>query len=180
MGLRKTRGTNFNARICRRSTTFLPTQKTQNNTILTISLNTTHIGKKIRYYQRKDQLKNWMSTIKNTPENCRLIPVLCKNNIPNNVSSTKLTDVCTDKNNNTNRKADNSLIKLQRNTSRHSNIIQKRQNDSPHIFGCILHIRNGGTKHRRWIFFPRTKTKHTDTSNAPRKRNSACRMWYNQ
>ena len=179
MGLRKRRGTNFNVRICRRSTTFLPTPKPQNNTILTISQNTTHIGKN-QILSEKGTIEELDEHDKKTPENCRLIPVLCKNNIPNNVSSTKLTDVCTDKNNNTNRKADNSLIKLQRNTSRHSNIIHKRRNDSPHIFGCILHIRNGGTKHRRWIFFPRTKTKHTDTSNAPRKRNSACRMWYNQ
>ena len=71
-----------------------------------------------------------------------------------------------------------AIIKLYCITSRRSNRIWKKRNDSPYIFGCVLHLRTRGTKHSRWIFFPRPKTQHTNKINAPRKRASTCGMQY--
>ena len=54
------------------------------------------------------------------------MPVLCKNNKPQNVNGTKLTGGGTDKTNNRNRKTDNPIFKLQRDTFRCSNRIHKK------------------------------------------------------
>ena len=50
-------------------------------------------------------------------------------------------------------KENHSIYKLPRNTSRCSNRIQKKWNDSTHLLGCILHIRTRGTKQTRRKFF---------------------------
>ena len=44
------------------------------------------------------------------------------------------------------------FFKLQHVTSIRSNRIKKKRNDSPYIFGCILHLITRVTKKSRWIF----------------------------
>ena len=121
-----------------------------------------------------------MKIIKNTAEKCWKIPVLCQSHIPHNVDGTKLHGGVTDKANNQTRKTNNTIIKLQRDTSRCINIIQKKRNDSSCTFRCILNIRTRGTKNSRWIFYPRNKIQHTYTNTAFPKWTSACRMQYNK
>ena len=115
-----------------------------------------------------------------TPHFFCKIPLLYYIHRPYNVNGNKLTGGSIEKSNNRDRKTDHSIFKIQCDTSRRSNIIQKKWNDYPHIFGCILHIRNRSTKHSRWIFIPRTKIKHTDRINAPGKRARTCRMHHNK
>ena len=64
--------------------------------------------------------------------------------------------------------------------SRHSNRVQKKRDDYPHLLGFILHIKTKGMKQSRRIFFHRPKIQHTDTRNAPRKWTSAFRMQHNE
>ena len=107
--------------------------------------------KTIICYQRKYQLNNWINTIKNDYRKLSEIPVLCHSNRPHNVNGTKLTGRGLKKNNRK-CKSYNSLLKLQRDASRRNNRINKKRDDSPHIFICILHIRTRGTKNIRLIF----------------------------
>ena len=51
-----------------------------------------------------------------------------------------------------------TATQIPRNTYRHSNRMQKKWNDSPHIFGCILHIITRVTKQSRWVCFLGTKS----------------------
>ena len=126
-----------------------------------------YMGKTIRCYHKKHQQKNWMKIFKKYFIKFQKILILCQNHIPHNFDGTKLPDGGADKADNLNRKTNYSISKLQRNTPRRNNGIQKKRNNYPHLLGCILHIRTRGTKRSRRIFFPRTKIQHTDTGYSP-------------
>ena len=77
-------------------------------------------------------------------------------------------------------KTNNSISKLQRNTSGRSNKIQKKKrNDSPHLLWCILHNRTSGKKQSRNIFYNRTKIKNINTRDSPGEWIIVCRMQHN-
>ena len=67
-------------------------------------------GKTIRCYQKKQQLNNWMTTIKDTPENCWRISILCWIHRPYNVDGTKITGGSIYKVNNKNRRINNLIF----------------------------------------------------------------------
>ena len=134
------------------------TQK--DTTVFTIPLDTTYLWENNQMLPEEEPADELDKNNQNNSKHCWGVPVLCYSHIPQNVNSTKLTDGGKEKYKNIYRKIDKSIFKLQRDTYRCSNIIQKEQNDSPHIFGCIPHIRHRGTKQSRWIVFlgPKSNT----------------------
>ena len=113
---------------------------------------TTHIWKIIRCYPKKNQMNNWMTIIKN--DSRRMLKNSCiiiYGHIPQNGDVTKLAGGGTEKAKDQNRKTDHSDYKLQGNTSRSSNRIQKKRKYCTDIFRCILHLRTIGTKQNRWF-----------------------------
>ena len=123
----------------------------------------------IRWYQRKKQPKNWMKIIKNNSGILLEIILLCWIHIPYNINGTKNNGEGIDKDKNKDNKNDHSFFKLQRVTYRWSDTTKKKQNNSPDIFRCILHLRTICMTQSIWIFLPRKKIQHTSTRNDPIK-----------
>ena len=108
--------------------------------------------KKIICYHRKHQSKNWMNIIKKDskcfgkslyydisidPTTLMALKSLAALQTKPTIKTAKKTQ----------------LLKLQRGTYRHSNRIQRKRNDYPHLFGCTLHITTESQSRAGGFFF---------------------------
>ena len=114
----------------------------------------------LRCYQKNHQLTNWINILRKYFRKLWEIFILFQIHRPHNVDVPKLPGGGTYKVDSWNRKTNNWVYKLQRNTSRRNNRIQKKRNDSLHIYSDASYISELEAWSRaRGYFFLRPKSK---------------------